>query len=456
MKPREVVTAIGVVLGAAGLMVSFASVVDREREEMDAWSRPRTLAEAAAGEARLVLDAVDVRAGDAAVFEVCFAERLEAERWEPARLALAVLAVEGEERAAVVQTTVDGQLLASHATRRNATWTCIVAADARALAASGRLEVAVTWPPHSPPPETLRAVALRSHVVTRRLVQPWELWPMALLGMGVFLGLGAAAAPHAASARDAETASAAVAWWRPAVGVLTSWLVGGAFGLWFGGGPARVLLGSWASRLFDVGLAFALMPRTAPREPTCEGEAARSPAADGAAHPPAMGTPARRAHALGLRPARRRPTLALASAPLVGAGVAVMGGVVSSLVRMVAPAATRLSAVETFVAWPSGTLAVTANAVIAPVAEEIFYRGFVLGALEGRVGKAGAVLVSTVLFVVPHLPQAWGAWGNLAAIALSGLCFGALRAVTGSTAIAGIAHLSHNALLAVLDAAAAG
>jgi membrane protease YdiL (CAAX protease family) len=443
----------GLALSAVGAVASLSAVVGRERGEVDAWSAPRSLGEAPDAAGRLVLDAVDVRAGDAAVFEVCFDERLEAARWEPARLSLGVFAVEGEETAAVVQTTLDGVLLASQATRRNETSTCIVVADAAELAASGRLETAVVWSaPGSTSPEArgaLRDVAVRSHVVTRTPLRPGDLWSMALLAAGLLLALGAAAAPgrRSSAARAApatpERASvpepgapapattARIAAWRPVAGLLASWVFGAAIALALAGGPALVLVASWAHRLVDLALAFALTPARA------------------------GGGPAARLRALGLRPALRWPVLALALAPLAGAVVAVVGGVVSSVVRSLVPLATRVSAVETFVAWPSGTLAVTANAVLAPVAEEVFYRGFLYGALEGRAGRAGAVALSSLAFVVPHLPQSWGAWGNVAAIALSGLCFGLLRAATGSTAIAAIAHLAHNALLAVIDAAAA-
>lgn len=42
-------------------------------------------------------------------------------------------------------------------------------------------------------------------------------------------------------------------------------------------------------------------------------------------------------------------------------------------------------------------------AVVAPIAEEIFFRGFLYGGLRGRIGVVGAMLVSTVFFTALHL-----------------------------------------------------
>ncbi len=48
-------------------------------------------------------------------------------------------------------------------------------------------------------------------------------------------------------------------------------------------------------------------------------------------------------------------------------------------------------------------LSFVAAAVVAPIAEEIFFRGFVYGGLRGRIGVIGAMLVSTLFFTGLHL-----------------------------------------------------
>lgn len=42
-------------------------------------------------------------------------------------------------------------------------------------------------------------------------------------------------------------------------------------------------------------------------------------------------------------------------------------------------------------------------AVVAPIAEEIFFRGFMYGGLRGRIGVIGAMVVSTLFFTALHL-----------------------------------------------------
>ena len=42
--------------------------------------------------------------------------------------------------------------------------------------------------------------------------------------------------------------------------------------------------------------------------------------------------------------------------------------------------------------------------IIAPIAEEAFFRGFIMGGLRRRFGVIGALLLSAALFTAPHLP----------------------------------------------------
>jgi membrane protease YdiL (CAAX protease family) len=154
-----------------------------------------------------------------------------------------------------------------------------------------------------------------------------------------------------------------------------------------------------------------------------------------------------RIDALGLSARSRRAVIGLVTAPLVGVALFVIGGVVQGLVARLGPAET-VSALERFVAWPSAALAVAAVALISPIAEETFFRGFVFGELEGRLGPLFAGLLTTLLFVLPHLPQLWGAWGAVAALTVTSVALTALRAATGSTLAPALAHLASNALIA--------
>ena len=101
-----------------------------------------------------------------------------------------------------------------------------------------------------------------------------------------------------------------------------------------------------------------------------------------------------------------------------------------------------------FVSWPSGMLSFAALAVAAPLAEEIFFRGFVWSTLE-RYHRVAAFLGAWLLFVAFHASQTWGEWGALLAITVTGLGLTSIRALSGSTLIAATAHLVYNGMLAM-------
>lgn len=144
--------------------------------------------------------------------------------------------------------------------------------------------------------------------------------------------------------------------------------------------------------------------------------------------------------------ALHRPTLAAAWLP-----AAVAAGL---LLWMVALAATSMvpstgrSAVSLFVSWPSGLLSFASLAVLVPLAEELFFRGFVYGVLAER-SRALAFLGGWLLFVLAHAPQTWGQWGALVAIFVTGLVLTALRWASGSTLVPALAHLVYNGALAL-------
>ena len=151
--------------------------------------------------------------------------------------------------------------------------------------------------------------------------------------------------------------------------------------------------------------------------------------------------------------ALQRPTRAIVAvvgfglAPFVGIALRVAATRVLSWVP-----STGQAPIETYVSWPSGLLSFAALSAIAPIGEEIFFRGLVYGALRGEGGRSREVLAflgAWWLFVAAHLPQTWGSWGGLAAVAVAGLGFTTLRAVTGSVLVAAFAHLVYNGLLVV-------
>lgn len=162
--------------------------------------------------------------------------------------------------------------------------------------------------------------------------------------------------------------------------------------------------------------------------------------------PPAGQTRAEALALVGLRPDawwKRAGGWAL----LVVAGVVIfrVGRLVAGLIP-----STGVAPIEMALAAPSGSLAIGLIATLAPLAEEIFFRGFVYTALENRFGKNVAFVASWVLFAAAHLPQQWGAWGAFVSVALAGFAFTLIRRFTGSSLASGVAHVSHNGIINVL------
>jgi membrane protease YdiL (CAAX protease family) len=76
---------------------------------------------------------------------------------------------------------------------------------------------------------------------------------------------------------------------------------------------------------------------------------------------------------------------------------------------------------------------VAALAVLtAPVTEELVYRGLLYSPLKRAVGVIGAVLFTTLLFAMVHVPQYWGAWASLTGLLILSLALTVVRAVSKS------------------------
>lgn len=83
--------------------------------------------------------------------------------------------------------------------------------------------------------------------------------------------------------------------------------------------------------------------------------------------------------------------------------------------------------------------------LVAPITEEIVFRGFLLPSWAlSRLGSIGAIVATTVLFAAVHIQYDWH---GMAAIAVAGLFYGWLRWRSGSLLPSIIAHVGGNALV---------
>lgn len=97
---------------------------------------------------------------------------------------------------------------------------------------------------------------------------------------------------------------------------------------------------------------------------------------------------------------------------------------------------------------PAFIIIFIAAVVMAPIAEELFFRGLCLRAIEKRFGTAAGVLGSTFLFTLPHFtnPSLAGTTVLFAVISTVGLVLGILTVKTGRLGAAVIAHAAFNGI----------
>jgi uncharacterized protein len=96
-------------------------------------------------------------------------------------------------------------------------------------------------------------------------------------------------------------------------------------------------------------------------------------------------------------------------------------------------------------AWALGILSVT----LAPLMEELFFRGFLYPVLARRLGLPIAVLLTALGFAVLHAAQLGFAWGPVLVIFLVGLVLTMVRANTNSVAAGVLIHMAYNGTITV-------
>ena len=81
---------------------------------------------------------------------------------------------------------------------------------------------------------------------------------------------------------------------------------------------------------------------------------------------------------------------------------------------------------------------------LAPLMEELFFRGFMYPVLARRVGVTWGIALTALPFGLIHLPQYGWAWGAGLVIFLVGVVCGAVRAVTRSVGASFLVHVGFN------------
>jgi membrane protease YdiL (CAAX protease family) len=98
---------------------------------------------------------------------------------------------------------------------------------------------------------------------------------------------------------------------------------------------------------------------------------------------------------------------------------------------------------------PTAIVIAILGATVAPIAEELAFRGLLQPLLIRAIGAAPGILITALLFGAMHFEQ-YGAWQSVVLITLAGVGFGVMRHWTGSTRAAAFMHAGYNSALFLL------
>jgi membrane protease YdiL (CAAX protease family) len=88
--------------------------------------------------------------------------------------------------------------------------------------------------------------------------------------------------------------------------------------------------------------------------------------------------------------------------------------------------------------------------LIAPLIEELFFRGFLFPALDRKIGLVGGVAITAAVFAAIHQGQLAHAWAPLSILFVIGVCLTLVRAITKSVAVTVLMHVAYNLTLFTL------
>ena len=94
-------------------------------------------------------------------------------------------------------------------------------------------------------------------------------------------------------------------------------------------------------------------------------------------------------------------------------------------------------------AWALGLLSIT----LAPLMEELFFRGFLYPVLARKIGVPIAIFLTASSFALLHGAQLMFSWGPVLVIFLVGMVLTMVRAKTNSVAAGVIIHMAYNGTL---------
>jgi membrane protease YdiL (CAAX protease family) len=85
--------------------------------------------------------------------------------------------------------------------------------------------------------------------------------------------------------------------------------------------------------------------------------------------------------------------------------------------------------------------------LLAPVVEEMMFRGFLYPVVARRFGIATGIMTTGILFGAFHAMQLWGAWEQIALLGLVGIVLTWVRARSHTIIASYIIHVAYNSTL---------
>jgi uncharacterized protein len=86
---------------------------------------------------------------------------------------------------------------------------------------------------------------------------------------------------------------------------------------------------------------------------------------------------------------------------------------------------------------------------LAPLFEELFFRGFLQPLLSRTFGMAAGILITALVFGLLHAPEYAWAWQYVVAVSLAGAVFGWVRARTNSIIPSTLMHACYNLVFVI-------
>lgn len=142
----------------------------------------------------------------------------------------------------------------------------------------------------------------------------------------------------------------------------------------------------------------------------------------------------------------RRSGFNLALAAVGGTALAFVVSLIASLLHT--PQVD--SPMERLMESPGSFIQIAIIAVtLAPLFEELFFRGFLQPLVSRSLGTAAGILITAAFFGLLHAPEYAWAWQYAFAVAVAGAVFGWIRARSGSIIPSTVMHSCYNAVFVV-------